>query len=140
MHAETLASSGGATAVAHQPVILVVEDEELVRLSASEYLRFSDFQVVEAASADEAVVMLSSGVEVDLVFSDSRMPGRMDGYGLAKWLRVNRPKMPVLLTSGFAGVVREQPPPAPMLAKPYTLDGLLQKIGELLPENMQAND
>jgi len=116
----------------------VVEDEEIVRVSAAEYLRFSDFQVLEAATADDAVALLTSGTEVDLVFSNIRMPGRLDGYGLAKWLRANRPALPVLLTSGFVGVGREQALLAPMLAKPYSFDGLLLKISELLPEGAPA--
>src|SRR4051794_20373932 len=97
MLAETLTSNGRSPVAVHQPVILVVEDEELVRLSAAEYPRFSDFQVVEAATGDEAVALLSSGLAVDLVFSDVRMPGRLDGYGLARWLSKHRPALPVLL-------------------------------------------
>jgi len=138
MQAETVTSGGRSSAVTGQPVILVVEDEEIVRVSAAEYLRFSDFQVLEAATADDAVALLTSGTEVDLVFSDIRMPGRLDGYGLAKWLRANHPTLPVLLTSGFVGVGREQSLPAPMLAKPYSFDGLLRKIAELLPEGAPA--
>lgn len=137
MHAETLSSGGTASALCGQPVILVVEDEDLVRLSATEYLRFSEYQVVEAASADEAVALLSSGTAVDLVFSDIRMPGRLDGYGLARWLRTNHPMLPILLTTGFAGVAHEQLASAPMLLKPYSLEGLRRKIGELLPESAQ---
>lgn len=138
MHAETLAPDGRASAIPHQPVILVVEDEDLVRLSAAEYLRFSDYHVVEAATADDAVALLSSGTEVDLVFSDIRMPGQLDGYGLTRWLRANRPSLPVLLTTGFAGTAREQATPAPMLLKPYSLEGLRRKIGELLPDSARA--
>jgi len=121
-----------------QPVILLVEDEELVRYSAGEFLRFSDFQVIEAATGDEAVALLSSGLEVDLVFSDIRMPGRLDGFGLAHWLSIHRPTVPILLTSGFTGSGRDPQPVRPILPKPYRFDQLLRKIGEMLAKRAHA--
>lgn len=138
MLAETSATHHAAVPTSSVPVILLVEDEELVRLSAAEFLRFSDFQVIEAANADEAIQLLSSGADVDLVFSDVRMPGRLDGFDLAAWLATHRPALPVLLTSGYAGLMREPDRSLPMLPKPYSLDNLLRKIGELLPQPVLA--
>ena len=84
------------------PVILVAEDEVLVRLAISEHLRACGFTVIEAASAGEVRAVLLSGFEVDLVFSDIQMPGELDGVALAQWLAINDPDIPVVLTSGAA--------------------------------------
>ncbi|MBS0638228.1 MAG: response regulator [Proteobacteria bacterium] len=133
MLAGTMTSRGTAAPVHSPPVILLVEDEELVRLSAAEYLRFSDFHVLEAANADEALAILTSNTHVDLVFSDVRMPGRLDGFDLAQWLMTHRPALPVLLTSGYAGLMRDANRSLPVLPKPYSLETLLGRINELLP-------
>ncbi|MGZ5904834.1 MAG: response regulator, partial [Reyranella sp.] len=69
------------------PTVLVVEDEILVRTVIAAYLRDCGFDVVEAGSADEAVRVLEAGVRIDIVFSDINMPGSLDGFGLAQWLR-----------------------------------------------------
>ena len=84
------------------PVILVAEDEVMLRLAISEHLRTRGFTVIEAASAEEARCVLLSGIEIDLVFSDIQMPGEMDGVALAQWLAINHPDIPVVLTSGAA--------------------------------------
>ena len=73
-------------------VVLVVEDEVLIRMVIADYLRTCGYRVIEAASADEALVILQhTEFQVDVVFSDIEMPGSMDGFALSKWLRANRP-------------------------------------------------
>jgi len=116
-------------------VILVVEDEELVRQSTADFLRMTDFGVVEAATADAAIELLAAGTVVDLVFSDIRMPGRHNGFELAQWISTHHPTLPVLLTSGFAGgEAAAERLHQPILAKPYSYDGLLRRITALLPQ------
>ncbi len=132
MLADILAARDADALNGHFPTVLVVEDEDIVRMSAVEFLRFSDYQVLEAATADEALTLLASGADVDLVFTDIRMPGRMDGLDLARWLRSHHPALPVLLTSGYAGTARDAKPTHPLLPKPYSLDGLVRKVGEML--------
>lgn len=73
--------------------ILIVEDEVLVRMTIADYLRECGFQVAEAGSADEALSILNSEMPVDLVFSDVQMPGTMNGFGLAHWIRQHRPDL-----------------------------------------------
>ena len=63
--------------------VLVVEDEVLIRLYLSEEIRAAGFTVIEAASADEAFEVLKSRNDIDLVLTDIRMPGTMDGLQLA---------------------------------------------------------
>ena len=80
--------------------ILVVEDEVLVRLVIAEYLRECGYRVHEAAHAQEAIAVLESpDVTIDIVFSDVVMPGNLDGFGLARWVRAHRPHVEVILTS-----------------------------------------
>jgi len=86
-----------------QAVILIVEDEALLRMSLADSLRDCGFLPIEACNADEAVEILEMDVEIDVVLTDVRMPGNMDGFGLAKWIRENRPELPVFVASGYSG-------------------------------------
>jgi len=84
-------------------VVLIVEDEILIRMVIAEYLRSCGYRVIEAASGDEALVILRhTELEVDVVFSDIEMPGSMDGFELSKWLRANRPGVDVILAGSVA--------------------------------------
>ncbi len=82
------------------PVVLVVEDEALIRLATAEHLRSCGFKVIEAATGAEAQEIMLAGLHVDIVFSDITMPGPMDGIAFAKWLHTHEPDLPVVLTSG----------------------------------------
>ena len=88
------------------PLILIVEDEFLVRLVAAEALRDAGYRVIEADDADEAVSILDAGVPIELVFSDVRMPGSFDGLGLLGLIRTNFPRLPVVMCSGHLNAVR----------------------------------
>jgi CheY-like chemotaxis protein len=118
------------------PTILVVEDEVLIRLVIADYLRECGFKVYEAGSAAEALEILEAGnTTIDLVFSDVRMPGEMDGFALAQWVRRNRPGLPVILTSGDrkkSEVARDLCEDEPFFAKPYELEPVVQRIRALI--------
>ena len=87
--------------IARKPAVLVVEDELLIRMALSDYLQDCEFTVYDAADAASAVALLEAGdFPVDAVLTDVRMPGAMDGFGLARWIRENRPGLPVLITTG----------------------------------------
>jgi CheY-like chemotaxis protein len=120
-----------------QETILVVEDEVLVRMPISQYLRDCGYRVIEAANAEEAVAVLShteTVVVVDVVFTDIEMPGALDGFGLAKWVREHRPGVDVILTGtlsravGQAEELCEQGP----LPKPYDAQVVHNHIRRLL--------
>jgi DNA-binding NtrC family response regulator len=82
--------------------VLVVEDEVLIRLAISDYLRLQGFRIVEASNADEARQLLSVDPTIRIVFSDVRMSGnKMDGVELADWIEKNRPHVGVILTSAY---------------------------------------
>jgi CheY-like chemotaxis protein len=101
--------------------VLVVEDEVLLRLVVAEYLRDCGFKVIEAAHADEAVMVLKQpDLRIDVLFSDIEMPGSMDGFALAQWTRANRPGLEVILTGSVpravnaaADLCEEGPMPKP---------------------------
>lgn len=111
----------------HPPVILVVEDEALIRAITADYLRDSGFTVLEAADAEHAIALIRAH-EVAVVFSDVRMPGDMDGFGLARWVHKNRPRIRVLLTSGGARVQSADRPERLDFAKPYDLGEVACRI------------
>ena len=82
--------------------VLIVEDELLIRLDLADQLRTAGLTVVEASTGDEALTVLKANDTVDLVVSDIRMPGATDGMELAAWLRRERPKIKIVLVSGYA--------------------------------------
>ncbi|EDX80900.1 MAG: response regulator [Brevundimonas sp. 32-68-21] len=113
-------------AAADAPHVLVVEDEFLIRMLVSDHLRDVGFVVIEAFNADEAVAILKSGACIDLIFTDVRMPGAMDGLGLLAYAQLGQPRIPVLVSSGhlepetaYAGGA------AGFLPKPCDLDVLV---------------
>lgn len=116
--------------------VLVAEDEVLVRLVIADYLRECGYRVYEAASADEAVVILESPqVSVDIVLSDIEMPGSMDGFQLARWVRSNKPGVQVILTSGVqrsADIAATLCEGGPLLEKPYPPQHAVDRIHQLL--------
>ncbi|MDS4029260.1 MAG: PAS domain S-box protein [Candidatus Contendobacter sp.] len=113
-----LASAGGAE------TILVVEDEARVRRLACRYLRDLGYSVLEAADVQEAVAVLETEPDIQMVFSDIVMPGDLNGYDLARWMAVHRPAVKCLLTTGryerASAVSTDDPPSVPVLVKPYS--------------------
>ncbi|WP_298215303.1 response regulator [Acidocella sp.] len=113
-----------------------MDDEVLIRFAIADYLRECGYHVIEAADAAEALELLESqpGL-VDLVFSDVQMPGEMDGFGLARWVRSNRQGLPVILTSGNARTAElgaDLCEIGPLEAKPYDAKSLAQRMASLL--------
>lgn len=84
--------------VAGGQCVLVVEDEILIRMMLSEELRDAGFHVIEAANADEALLLLRTLVP-DIIVSDVRMPGSIDGMGLLAAVRETLPTLPVIIAS-----------------------------------------
>lgn len=117
-------------------VILIVEDEVIIRSVVAEHLRDADFTVVEAANAAEAIAVLSTQTHIDLVFSDITMPGEMDGVSLARWIGEWRAEIPILMTSG-AAVIDESSPISrlPFMREPYDLEDIEERIRRLLADS-----
>jgi CheY-like chemotaxis protein len=116
-------------------LILIVEDEPLIRLALSEYLQGCGYDVIEAPSADHATEILSTKPEIELVMTDVRMPGTMDGFALARWVRENGLDIPVIICSGNsnkAEAAERLCAKEPFLAKPYDLEAAAAQIREAL--------
>jgi PAS domain S-box-containing protein len=116
--------------------ILVVEDNEAVRVSTVELLREEGYQVLTAANADIAMQMLLKGVAVDLIFTDVVMPGLIKSSDLAAWAKVQNPPVTVLFTSGHTRDIisrnHQLSPDTHLLGKPYGPDALTRMIRTVL--------
>jgi DNA-binding NtrC family response regulator len=121
--------------------ILVVEDDILVRMSIAHYLRDCGYKVIEAANADEATtVLLHQETRIHIVFSDIEMPGSIDGFGLAKWIRDHRPGLDVILAGTVSRAVEAakdlcEEGPVP---KPYESQAVYDRIRRLLAARKRA--
>jgi PAS domain S-box-containing protein len=116
--------------------ILVVEDDEFVRLHATLSLGSLGYRVLEAANGPMARELLRQRPDINLVFTDLVMPGGMSGWQLAEAIWEETPDMPVLFTSGYAqeSVVRYIAPdkPIPFINKPYRKAMVARQIREML--------
>ena len=121
-------------------VVLVVDDEPVIRTVLSEFLRDCGLHSVAVESGDEAFRLLRLGVAIDIVFSDVRMPGDVDGYGLARWIMENRPEIPVILVTGDLGKANAaiELCGAEVLAKPYEFDAAVKTIRKTLKRRHAA--
>lgn len=121
-------------AVQRPSVILLVEDDVLVRGALAEYLRAEDYEVLEAYDANEAMTALSAGHAIDLVLTDVQMPGPSDGLELVRWLKKNFPDIPAIVTSGGTSRrnIGKVVPPMQILMKPYRVGELRALIAALL--------
>ncbi|MCG6115129.1 MAG: response regulator [Mesorhizobium sp.] len=100
--------------------VLVVEDEVLIRIDLVDFLSEEGFDVVEAANADEAVAILESDDNIQVMFTDVDMPGSMDGLKLSAAVRDRWPPVRIVVTSGHRAVeLSELPEGSLFYAKPY---------------------
>jgi len=114
------------------PLVLVVEDEFLVRMNAVSLLEEAGFGVLEASNADAAIALLESRKDIRIVFTDINMPGSMDGLRLAHAIRNRWPPIELVLTSGRMGVRNEDMPErGRFLSKPYDPSELVKMVRSL---------
>jgi CheY-like chemotaxis protein len=115
-----------------RPVVLIVEDEFLLRIDAVDIVRAAGFEVVEAANADEAIEILEARWDITVVFTDIQMPGSMDGLKLARAVRGRWPPIKIVATSGHLDVSEtDLPEGGRFLRKPYSpveVTGLLREL------------
>ena len=118
--------------------ILVVEDNIAVRHMTVQQLRSLGYKAIEASSGHQALDIINSGTKFDMLFSDVVMPGKLSGFDVAREARVKNPDLPILLTSGFPGIISEEfQKIAPgiqveLLSKPYRKLDLARRIHEVL--------
>lgn len=115
--------------------VLLVEDEGLIRMVASQTLQDEGVEVMEAWNGDEAARLLDGPDNIDVLFTDVQMPGTLDGLDLAMHARRRCPGLPVLVVSGYAPHLmtrlRMLNPAAVFIGKPYRLDEVVSAIRRL---------
>lgn len=115
------------------PVILLVEDEVLIRMAAADLLFDAGYRVVEAGTVREALAVIDVQDDVAVVFTDVRTPGDMDGFDLARVIAARAPALGVIVTSGHALPCDTTLPDGTVfLAKPYHGADLRHAVGGLL--------
>jgi CheY-like chemotaxis protein len=108
---------------------LLVDDEDLVRVSTSDMLNELGYEVQEASSAEEALQLLAGGYRPEVIITDHLMPG-MSGADLARKVREDQPSAKVLVISGYAevdGIAAD----LPRLSKPFRSADLAQSLRKL---------
>ena len=123
--------------------ILVVEDDEGVRLTVVDMLADLGYRVLKAKDAQAALVVIESGVPIDLLFTDVVMPGPLRSTQLAKRVRERLPNVAILFTSGYTdnaivhgGRLDEG---THLLSKPYTREALARKIRHVLGDHQRRD-
>lgn len=124
-------------------VVLIVEDEALLRSTTAEFLRLLGYTVIETSSAAEAIAEVNSRKSIDMVLSDVGLTGAMDGLALARWLHHRYGNVPVMLTSGYGGAVRQAAVDLVgdelFLSKPYRQEALGDRIRCLLKVSSEVD-
>ena len=115
-----------------RPVVLIVEDEFLIRMDAVDTIRSGGFDVVEAENADQAIIILEGRLDITVVFTDIQMPGSMDGLKLAAAIRGRWPPIKIVATSGLLKISEDDlPSGSRFLPKPYNAPQLMAALREL---------
>ena len=113
------------------PAVLIVEDEPLIRIGAVHIIEDAGFEVIEAASADEAIRVLEFRSDIRVVFTDIHMPGSMDGLKLAHAVRDRWPPIKIIVTSGRELIAEQDlPEGGRFFAKPYNANEILGALRE----------
>jgi CheY-like chemotaxis protein len=115
-----------------RPVVLIVEDESLLRISGAEMVAEAGFDVVEAGNADEAIAILEARHDIHIVFTDIQMPGSMDGLKLARFVSDRWPPIKLLVTSGRVAIREGDLPKGGLfIGKPYTTPRIAEVLRSL---------
>lgn len=124
----SLAVANGADAL----VVLVIEDEFLVRSNVVDCLRDAGYVVMETASGEEAIALCKSSMSIDVVFTDINLVGAASGWDVAECFRIDRPNVAVLYTSGKFVDAQRRVPGSEFVAKPYKSNDILNACQRLL--------
>jgi CheY-like chemotaxis protein len=114
-------------------VVLIVEDEALLRMLAVEVVEDAGFVALEACDADEAVALLESRPDIALLFTDINMPGSMDGLKLAHAVRNRWPPIKILVVSGQVWPQQSDlPSNSCFVSKPYATEAIVAELRSLI--------
>ncbi len=110
-------------------VVLIIEDEALISMSAAQMIQDAGFETAEAANADEAIAILEGRGDVAAVFTDVSMPGSMDGLKLARAIRERWPPIHVVVTSGLTWPAENGlPANGYFIQKPYVAEQVVAAL------------
>ncbi len=113
-------------------VVLVVEDDPILRMHSIDIIEDAGFTVIEAHNADEAIVILEERSDIAIVFTDVEMPGTMDGLKLARAVRDRWPPVHLILASGRTSpLAHEMPSGSRFFAKPYNDAALINALHDM---------
>jgi CheY-like chemotaxis protein len=113
-------------------IVLIVEDEPLIRMDVAEYVNETGFSALEAATGDEALVILSARTDIEVVFTDVNMPGEIDGMELARLISDRWPHIAVIITSGMVRPRNADLSPRSLFfSKPYDLEHVVSTMRTL---------
>ena len=116
-----------------KPVVLVVEDEMVLRMRAVDIVEDAGFEPIEAVSADEAIEILESRDDIDLLFTDIQMPGSMDGLKLAHAAHARWPHIKIVLVSGQLAVTEsDKPIDSRFFPKPLEVQQMIHELQEMV--------
>jgi CheY-like chemotaxis protein len=120
----------------HSPVpavVLVVEDEMLLRMRAVDMVEDAGYTPLEAVDADEAVKILESRSDIALMFTDIQMPGSMDGLGLARAVHERWPPIKIIVVSGAVKLPdMELPADSRFFGKPLEAKELIAEMPNMI--------
>jgi CheY-like chemotaxis protein len=115
------------------PLILIVEDDPLLRMLAVEFVNEAGFETLEACDADQAIAILESCSKIAVLFTDINMPGSMDGLQLARVVSNRWPAMEILIASGHVRLRQaDLPPNGRFLGKPYLAAAMIGELHSLV--------
>src|ERR1700730_12116311 len=111
------------------PVVLVVDDEEILRSLAVSLVEDAGFQAVEAANADQAIAILEKRSDITMLFTDVNMPGSMNGLKLAHAVRNRWPPIKILIVSGHVDLREgDIPTHSRFFCKPYQPEMVISEL------------
>jgi DNA-binding response OmpR family regulator len=121
-----------------QPVILIAEQDLLLRFLVAEFLRAAGYDVIEVGNVEEVVPIFRAGTPVDLVFRDIHLTCGKNDLDVVRWLTGHHPGVRVILTSACAGAAAAQAVAIEFMPKPYRVPDLALRIGSLLRNDTKA--
>jgi len=121
-------------------VVLVVEDDAIIRMGAVDLVLTAGYRALEAQDADEAIRILEARNDIDLVFTDVEMPGTMDGIKLSEFIRDRWPPVKIIVASGKA-ILEESslPEGSRFFSKPYNDNAITDTMARLLAGDVRPS-
>ncbi len=118
--------------------ILVVEDDPLVREFTVEALRDEGYDVIHASNGEEVLAWCKRQV-AEVLITDIRLPGEVDGWQIAERCREHHPGLPVICATGFSPIAPRPVPGSLLLQKPYQPDDIVRAVEEVTGDRARSN-